>query len=50
MFTCCRFVNDVLHIRESGQDLFGRAPVEGTDREIVINTFSDSKLSLEVFK
>ena len=34
----CRFVNDVLHIRESEKHLFRRAPVERTHREIVVFT------------
>ena len=37
-YNLCRFVNDVLHIRESEKHLFRRAPVERTHREIVVFT------------
>jgi len=46
----CRFVNDVLHIEESGEDLFRRAPAEGTHGEIVVLVLPDSKLLAEVLK
>ena len=46
----CRFVKDVLHKRERGKDLFGRAPGEWSHRKIVVGAFSDSKLSLEIRK
>ena len=46
----CRFVNDVLHIWESEQDLFGREPVKRTHREIVILALASGKLLFEVIK
>ena len=46
----CRFVNDVLHIRESGKDLFRRAPVEGTHREVVVFVLPYGELLAEVVK
>ena len=47
---CCRFVNDVLHRRESGMDLSGRAPVEGSHGEMIVGTLSNSQLVFEVLK
>ena len=46
----CRFVNDVLHIRESREDLIGRAPVEGTHGEIVVLVLPGGQLFAEVVK
>ena len=46
----CRFVNDVLHIRESGKGLSRRAPVEGTHGEMVVSAFTDGELLFEVIK
>ena len=37
----CRFVNDVLHIRERKKDVFGGVPVERSHREIVVLSLSD---------
>ena len=34
-------VNDVLHIRERKKDVFGRAPVEWSHREIVVFSLTD---------
>ena len=44
----CRLVNEVLQRRKRVKDLFGRAPVERTHREIVISPFSYDKLLFEV--
>ena len=46
----CRFVNDVLHDRESGKRLRGRAPVEGPHGEMVVSAFADRELLFEVIK
>ena len=46
----CRFVNEVLQKGERVQDLFRRAPVERTHREIVICPFSYGELLFEVLK
>ena len=46
----CRFVNDVLHIRESGEDLQRRAPGEGSHREVVVLTLSSGQLGFKVLK
>ncbi len=46
----CRFVNDVLHIRESEKDSFWGLPVEWSHRKVVIVSLSDGELFLEVSK
>ena len=46
----CRFVNEVLQKGERVQDLFRRAPVERTHREIVMCPFSYGELLFEVLK
>ena len=46
----CRFVNDVLHIREGGEDLQRRAPGEGSHREVVVLTLSSGQLGFKVLK
>ena len=46
----CRFVNDVLHIRESGEDLQRRAPGKGSHREVVVLTLSSGQLGFKVLK
>ena len=40
----------MLHSRESGKGLRGRAPVEGTHGEMVVSAFTDSELLFEVIK
>lgn len=49
-FFFCRFVNDVLHIRKSEQDVFRRAPIERTHREIVVLTLTNSQFLFEIVK
>lgn len=44
----CRFVNDMLQIRESEKDSFGGHPVERSHGEIIIISLPDSKLFLEI--
>ena len=46
----CRFVNDVLQIRKSKQDIIWRMPVEGTDGESIILALSVGKLLLKVLE
>ena len=46
----CRFVNDVLHIREGGKDLQRRAPGKGSHREVVVLPLSSGKLGFKVLK
>jgi hypothetical protein len=48
--TVCRFVNDVLHIRESGKDLQRRAPVQGAHREIIVLPLSHGELLFKISK
>ena len=46
----CRFVNDVLHTRESEKDLFRRAPVERAHGKAIVLTLPDGELFLKVRK
>ena len=46
----CRFVNDVLHIREREKDLFRREPIERTHGKIVVFSAVNSKLLFKVIK
>ena len=46
----CRFVNDVLHIREGGKDLERRAPGKGSHREVIVLPLSSGKLGFKVVK
>ena len=46
----CWFVNDVLHTREIRKGLFWRAPVERSHGEMIIGSFTNSQLFLEVLE
>ena len=50
LFAKCRFVNDVLHIREGEKYLFRRLPVEWSHGEAVILAFTDCQLLRKIIK
>ncbi len=46
----CRFVNDVLHIREVGKNSSRGTPIERAHREIVVLALANSQLLFEIIK